>query len=133
RREVAVTVQVEPDLPTVYGNAGHLRQVVLNLLSNAMFSAAGVAGGEVRASLARDGQGVRLTITDNGPGFTGDAATHAFDPFFTTKSHEQGTGLGLSIAHRIVTEHRGTITAENGANGGAVFCVSLPGLAVPAE
>ena len=133
RREVRVVVEIEPDLPTVYGNAGHLRQVVLNLLSNAMFSAAGVANGEVQATLGRDGQGVRLIISDNGPGFAGDAATHAFDPFFTTKNHEHGTGLGLSIAHRIVTEHRGTITAENGSDGGAVFCVILPGLAVPAE
>ncbi|MFA5505855.1 MAG: ATP-binding protein [Vulcanimicrobiota bacterium] len=133
RQNVKVLLEIESDLPLIYGNAGHLRQVALNLLSNAMFSAASAESGLVRATLGRDGKGVKFTVCDNGPGFATGMASKVFDPFFTTKSQEKGTGLGLSIAHRIVTEHRGTITAENSPHGGALFSVILPALAVPKE
>jgi signal transduction histidine kinase len=77
----------------------------------------------VRTSL--DGNGtVEIAVTDSGHGIEPAKLARLFEPFFTTKPN--GMGMGLSIARRIVEAHRGRITAENNASGGATFRVTLP-------
>jgi signal transduction histidine kinase len=114
------------ELPMVNGNADQLRQVVLNLLSNAIHAAAKAAHGlvEVRASVSDNS--LSLFVTDNGSGIEAQDLSKIFDPFFTTKGKGEGTGLGLSIVARIVRDHGGKVRAENRASGGSLFQVTLP-------
>jgi signal transduction histidine kinase len=106
-------------------NPQEIKQVVLNLLTNALDSAD--EGGAVRIDLAgRDGW-AELAVTDNGCGMTPEVLEHVFEPFFTRRREGQGTGLGLSISYRIVADHGGTIEAHSDGPGlGATFRVRLP-------
>ncbi|MGA2033531.1 MAG: HAMP domain-containing sensor histidine kinase [Thermoguttaceae bacterium] len=106
-------------------NAQEIKQVVLNLLTNALDSLDD--GGRVRVELsARDGW-AELCVADNGCGMDPAVLEHVFEPFFTRRRAGQGTGLGLSITHRIVADHGGTIVAQSAGPGlGATFRVQLP-------
>jgi signal transduction histidine kinase len=108
-----------------------LRQVMINLLLNA--ADAMPDGGTIRteAELLSYGEpgrlktaGMRISVTDNGPGISADALQHLFEPFWTSKIH--GTGLGLAICYRIIEAHGGMLTAEIPATGGSRFIVHLP-------
>jgi signal transduction histidine kinase len=110
----------------VLGDALKLRQVVENLVRNAMESFEGTRTGmkKILVSIDFDSDRVHIQIEDNGVGMKYDTATRVFDPFFTTKAH--GTGLGLSIAKEIVRAHNGDLTLEGTANGGTVADLVLP-------
>jgi signal transduction histidine kinase len=112
---------VEPVVATV--DPGQLRQVLLNLLLNAI-DAAG-AGGVVQVNLENgpDG-GLTLRVADNGPGLPPALGSRIFAPFVTTKT--TGLGLGLSICRRVAEAHGGAITAANAPQGGAEFTLRLP-------
>lgn len=117
------------DLPgelMVRGSAGQLQQVVMNLVENARDATADRAQPRlsIRATVA-DGN-VELVFHDNGPGVPAEHLTRVFDPFFTTKPVGKGTGLGLAISYGIVERHHGRLTVANGAQGGAVFMLTLP-------
>lgn len=114
----------EPDLAKVSGLSDQLRQVVLNLFLNAveMMPPGGRITVQTRNLPAR--KEVLFTVVDNGPGIDLEILPRIFDAFITTK--HTGTGLGLTITHDIIQQHNGRITAENAAEGGAVFCVWLP-------
>ena len=66
-----------------------------------------------------------ITVADTGPGISEKDLQHIFDPFYTRKK-KMGMGVGLSICHGFVEDHGGTIVAENGVGGGAVFTITLP-------
>jgi signal transduction histidine kinase len=119
----------------VRGASGELRQVLLNLLLNAVQATGREKGvnvrleartGTVRGAEDRRVEGTMavLTVEDEGPGIPPDALEKVFDPFYTTKA--EGTGLGLAISQRIARLHGGAITAENRPAGGARFVLSLP-------
>ncbi|OGP95328.1 MAG: hypothetical protein A2157_20015 [Deltaproteobacteria bacterium RBG_16_47_11] len=101
-----------------------IKQVLLNLLMNAIQAMPG--GGELSMSgrLSKDGYWVELTIQDSGIGIPQEDLEKLFDPFFSTK--EGGIGLGLSIAHRIIDQHRGKIEVESAPEKGTRFTISLP-------
>lgn len=99
-----------------------LRQVFLNLLSNALQVLP--QGGRVRVTLSGDGRTARALVADSGPGFGPDSLPRLFDPFFTTRA--TGSGLGLAICRKIIESCGGTITAANGAGGGAEIRLTLP-------
>ena len=106
-------------------NPQEIKQVVLNLLTNALDSCD--EGGTVEISLARRRGFVELIVADDGQGMEPDVLQHIFEPFFTRRRSGQGTGLGLSITHRIVSEHGGDIQATSGGSGrGATFRVRIP-------
>lgn len=113
-------------------NAQEIKQVVLNLLTNALDSLDD--GGTVRIELhVRDGM-AELSFTDDGCGMEADVLEHVFEPFFTRRRAGQGTGLGLSITYRIVADHGGDIRAESpGPGRGATFRVRLPLVETPQE
>ena len=129
------------NLPRVHGDPGQLEQVVLNLLLNAEQALASARGPQtgpqtITARLASEGEHVRLTVADTGPGIAPDVLPRIFDPFFTTKPVGQGTGLGLSICYGIVQAHHGRMWAESPPGRGATFSVDLPALRreeVPAQ
>ena len=106
-------------------NAQEIKQVVLNLVTNALDSIE--PGGKVTVDLAATGDQAELLVTDNGCGMTDEVLQQVFEPFYTRRRDGQGTGLGLSITYRIVTEHGGTIeAASDGPGRGAQFRVTLP-------
>lgn len=106
-------------------NSGEMKQVVLNLVSNAL--QATEAGGRVEIELQELTDWVVLTVRDDGHGMTPENIQNLFEPFYTTKETGVGTGLGLSITHRIVQEHHGTIDPRSDGPGcGSAFLVRLP-------
>jgi signal transduction histidine kinase len=106
-------------------NGQELKQVVLNLLTNALDSLE--ENGHVEVRLETSDQMAVLSVADNGCGMDAEVLEHIFEPFFTRRRAGQGTGLGLSICYRIVSDHGGTIEARSpGAGQGATFIVRLP-------
>ena len=96
-------------------NAQELKQVTLNLITNALDSLD--SSGKVTIELRRTATDAELTVTDTGCGMTSEVMQNLFQPFFTRRRDGQGTGLGLSISHRIVDEHHGTIQAFSAGPG----------------
>ena len=118
----------EPDiLPLVHGDRVQIQQVLINLILNAMDALHGLPDGERRVIVcARYGGAgtVEIAVSDTGPGIPPSLAGKLFDPFFTTKL--QGMGIGLAISRTIIEAHGGSIRAENNAERGATFRVTLP-------
>ncbi|BDI08139.1 ATP-binding protein [Sphaerotilus microaerophilus] len=108
---------LDPTLPPIEGDATQLRQVIHNLVQNALDAVADRAQGQVtlrtEAVRADDGslRSVRLKVTDNGPGFSDTLLKRAFEPYVTTKA--RGTGLGLAVVKKIVEEHAARIRLGN--------------------
>jgi PAS domain S-box-containing protein len=109
--------RLEAKLPRIMGDATQLRQVIHNLVQNALDAVADRPDGQVEliTSTARGEQGelraVRLTVIDNGPGFADKVLKRAFEPYVTTKA--KGTGLGLAVVKKIADEHRARLRAAN--------------------
>jgi signal transduction histidine kinase len=120
---VRVIRDLAPDLPRIDAHGGELNQVWVNLLDNALRALDGHGILEIRAS--RHGDGVRLEISDSGPGIPDDVLPRIFDPFFTTRPFGTGTGLGLHVTATIVRRHRGRIGVES-RPGRTTFTVELP-------
>ncbi len=121
-----VTVEADPGPHTVHADEAQIKQVVLNLITNALQATA--AGGSVAVSSRRRDDTIVLEVTDDGVGMDADTAEHVFEPFFTRRrGGEPGTGLGLSITHAIVSDHGGRITAaSDGPGQGSRFTIELP-------
>jgi signal transduction histidine kinase len=126
-RAVSVHVACAADLPLVLVDEGRLKQVLMNLVLNAIEACS--AGGDVHVTTipAPAASCCTVEVADTGAGIPPAVAPHLFDPFVTTK--DTGSGLGLYIAHRIVTEHGGTIHARPAPGGGTVFSIRLPAVA----
>lgn len=106
-------------------NAQEIKQVALNLITNALGSVD--EGGKVDIQLKRKDGGAELRITDNGCGMTDEVKRHLFEPFFTRRRNGQGTGLGLSITYQIIEDHGGRIVPYSaGPDQGSTFTVTLP-------
>jgi nitrogen fixation/metabolism regulation signal transduction histidine kinase len=101
-----------------------IKQVVTNLLQNALDASQGQAKPHVSVRLRSNRESVQLTVSDNGPGVAAEFRDKLFEPYNTTKQH--GTGLGLAIVQRIIVEHGGDIVYRDAPSGGALFEVSLP-------
>lgn len=106
-------------------NGAEIKQVVLNLVANALESMEGV--GRLEIQIVEHADEVVLTFQDTGCGMTPKVMENLFEPFFTAKKSGRGTGLGLSISHRIVSDHGGRIEAfSEGPGKGSTFRVHLP-------
>lgn len=126
-RKIRVRLDLAKDCPTIYGDAGYLQQVFLNLLNNSMDAMP--QGGELRIALcAPDGAASELAVevTDNGNGIPQEMLNHIFDPMFTTKQIGAGAGLGLAICDHIVRQHGGSIRVESEPGQGTRFTILLP-------
>ena len=122
RSGVAVRVQTATGLPAVTADRDHLRQVLLNLVLNAVH-AMRERGGTVTLGATVTREGTVLTVTDTGPGIPADIVPRIFDPYFTTR--KDGLGLGLTISRRIVEAHGGRLVVES-RPGRTVFRATLP-------
>lgn len=106
-------------------NGSEIKQVVLNLVANAL-EATG-ENGRVTVRLHECPNHIELTVTDDGIGMGQDVIRHIFEPFFTRREAGKGTGLGLSISHRIVQDHGGSLEASSeGPGKGSTFRLRLP-------
>ena len=126
-RGVFLDVEMAADLPSLYGDAGRLTQVMWNLLSNALKHSP--PGATVLVRMRHSGGGVELEVSDAGPGISADALAHVFEPFWKGPGEEQrgnGLGLGLSIARRLTALHGGSLTVESGSGQGATFRLLMP-------
>lgn len=130
KKDLDLTVQ-RVDTASVWGDPIRLRQVMWNLLANAVKFTP--AGGRVDLTLQVTRDEAVLSVSDTGPGLPPEFLPHVFEPFRQADSaitrRHGGLGLGLAIAQRVVALHDGTITAKNaGPAGGAIFTVRLPRL-----
>jgi signal transduction histidine kinase len=127
-REQALTQRVEPGLPQVSVDRDRIRQVLVNLLTNAHEYSP--AGASIEVAATRRGEGVELAVSDDGPGMAADQLEHIFDRFTRGDAgltqHVGGTGLGLAISRSLVELHGGTIAAESAPDRGSTFRIHLP-------
>ncbi|UJX40930.1 PAS domain S-box protein [Desulfovibrio sp. JY] len=130
-RHINIIRRYAEDLPEVTCTRTEIEQVVLNLLKNAAQAMDGhpPAEGEPTIVLetSRTDTGVRIEVTDNGPGMADPVRRRVFEPFFTTKEPGLGTGLGLAVSYFIITaNHGGAIRVESEPGKGATFIIELP-------
>ncbi len=123
---ISAVIDLPPDLPSISADPDQIRQVVWNLVSNAVQAMRGIGILTVGTHLANpaEGIGVVLEVSDSGGGVPHDVVQNIFNPFFTTKA--KGTGLGLPIVHAIVEKHGGTIHLDNREGVGVAFSIFLP-------
>jgi len=132
--DVAIAVDLDPDLPPVWGDADQLHQVVLNLVVNAQHALTSISTPRRLGITAHAAaEGVVLEVADNGPGMNDEVAKRAFEPFYTTKPQGVGTGVGLSVVHGVISAHGGTITLRTAPGEGARFRMILPAAAREAD
>lgn len=122
RQQVRLIEQIAGDLPVLLLDADRIKQVVLNLLNNALDAMP--TGGDLTISAEQVNNNILITIADTGEGINADQLPLVFEPFFTTKG--QGTGLGLSICHNIITEHGGDIQIDSKLRQGTRVQIILP-------
>ena len=127
--ERRIELTIEGEFPQVRGDERMLRQALLNLVRNAAEAVEDESEARrvyVRGSSRRDASGkfwATVEIQDTGSGVRPEDLQRIFIPFFTTKS--KGHGVGLALAHRVITDHGGTLVASNAEQGGAVFTIKL--------
>ncbi|MDP9491411.1 MAG: ATP-binding protein [Actinomycetota bacterium] len=125
-REIEVNFELCPDELVLLANPIQLEQVFINLLANARDALEHSRKKEIRIATERDGDQIRVSVSDTGAGIPPELEARVFDPFFTTKEVGSGTGLGLSITYSIVKEHGGEISVSSRPGKGATFVVLLP-------
>lgn len=127
-RKIQVQMDLAKDCPKMYGDAGYLQQVFLNLINNSMDAMA--HGGELRIVLRAPENGeareLAVEVADSGSGMSRETLAHIFDPMFTTKRLGTGAGLGLAICDQIVRQHGGAIQVESEPDRGTRFTILLP-------
>lgn len=116
-----------PDVPTIEVDPSRIRQVIGNLLSNAIRHTP--SGGSVKTSVSGSADHVTITVADTGEGIPEELLPHVFERF-AKGPNSTGSGLGLAIAHDIVAAHGGRLTVANGDSAGVVASVSLPMLGI---
>ena len=122
RQGVRIECRFPAEPARIEADVGQFRQVVLNLLLNALDAVP--HGGAIGLEMTNEDRVLTLRVADTGGGLPGELGEQIFEPFVSTK--ETGLGLGLSICKRIVEAHGGEIRAANRPEGGAVFTVRLP-------
>jgi two-component system sensor kinase FixL len=124
---IGLTIRYADGLPAVMANAAQLQQVLLNLTRNAVDAMRDAIGKDRGIAIATEHAapgGVRLSVTDHGPGVSRQLGDNIFHPFVTTK--REGLGVGLAISRTIVQSFGGSLSYRDNPQGGAIFVVELP-------
>jgi PAS domain S-box-containing protein len=121
-RGLVVTEQLARQLPAAFIDAAQIKQVLVNLVKNAM--QAMTQGGQLTLATGEGANGVWVSVADTGGGIPQERLSRIFEPFYTTK--KKGSGLGLMIVQRIVREHNGRIELESRVGEGTRFRIWLP-------
>jgi two-component system sensor histidine kinase BaeS len=120
---VKITINVASNLPLAEIDPTRMRQVLANLLANALRYSP--ASGTISLTGETDGKNILITVQDDGPGIPPDDLAHIFERFYKS-TDSGGMGLGLAIAKHLVEAHSGSITAENAPVRGTIMRISLP-------
>ena len=123
---IKVITELSPDIPPTTVDEHQIIQVILNVLTNAEQSMQDRSIGQITVRSINSENGIKISITDDGPGISPSNLRRIFEPFFTTKEVGQGTGLGLSVSYGIVKQHGGDIWAESTEGQGTTFHITLP-------
>lgn len=123
RHQIEARLDLTP-LPLVQVDPNKLKQVIINLIMNAVQAMKG--GGVIRVETELAGGRVRLQIADSGPGIPAHLHDKVFEPFFTTRAEGEGTGLGLYICRMIIGDHGGELLLDSATGQGATFRLLLP-------
>jgi len=142
---IEIAPRISPDLPLILADATQIHQVIMNLCANAAHAMKNAPNGRLEVQLEaihadpefaslhpglRDGEYVRLSVSDTGHGMDEKTLKHIFEPFFTTKGRGEGTGLGLSVVHGIVKAHNGGVFVYSRPGEGTIFHIYLPALSI---
>ena len=142
---IEIAPRISSDLPLVLADATQIHQVIMNLCTNATHAMKDAPNGRLEVRLEamhadaefavmhpglREGEYVRLTVSDTGHGMDEATLKHIFEPFFTTKIDGEGTGLGLSVVHGIIKTYNGGIFVDSHPDEGTIFNVYLPALSI---
>jgi len=134
---VGIKLNLAAETSNINASPQQIGQVIMNLINNAVDSIihspkfhdkieeSKAIGGEISIDTYNRGEEIIITVADTGSGISKNDMDHIFDPFFTRKK-TMGMGVGLSICHGIIEDHKGTIVADNLAEGGARFTITLP-------
>jgi PAS domain S-box-containing protein len=123
-KTIACAIELDPALPLIHGDENQLQQALINICLNARDAMP--QGGTLAIRTAREGERVRLAITDEGLGMDENTRRRIFEPFFTTKQPTGGTGLGLSVVYGIVQAHGGTVEVESAPGCGTTLNLFFP-------
>jgi two-component system NtrC family sensor kinase len=123
---VHISASVQGGLPPVQLPRTETQQVLINLVNNALDAMDGSSGDRLKITVTTEGQVLRITVADNGPGIPREHQKKIFDPFYTTKPVGKGTGLGLSICYGIVQKIGGEISVMSHPGEGSEFSILLP-------
>ena len=139
-KNIKIITQIDKSAQKVPADFSQVQQVILNLLTNAnqaMQDKGGILTITAEKALVdkseagkiqdlNEGEYIKISISDSGPGMSAEIQTKIFEPFFTTKPVGVGTGLGLSVVHGIVKNHKGAITVHSEEDKGSSFTIYLP-------
>jgi two-component system NtrC family sensor kinase len=130
--KVKVRLEAPATLPSIYGDRQQLRQVILNLVLNAIDAMP--KGGTLFLSAAnsKEREHLEIKVEDTGTGIPAHILPKIFDPFFTTKTGTAGTGLGLSVSLGIIRSHGGDIRVNTETGKGTCFTLLMPIAQIPA-
>lgn len=123
---INLSVNLCPGEPIIYGDSNKIKQLLINVIKNALEACEEAPAGEGKVCLnaKSNSRKAQIIIEDNGPGMTEETINRLFLPFYTTK--EKGTGIGLSICRKIIEEHNGSIKVHSTLSQGSVFTIELP-------
>jgi signal transduction histidine kinase len=126
KRNIRLVMDLNSNLPKVFGIEDQIKQVMMNLLNNAEEAITGDDGKIIIGTRALESS-LKIVVKDNGQGIPKDQRQKIFEPFFTTKEHTGGMGLGLAVSYGIIKAHGGRIDVEKGIEGkGTSFVITLP-------
>src|SRR5690606_23076670 len=123
---VKFETETYPEPVIIEGDRDQIKQVLLNIISNACEAVEGKDDKKVNISLQLCGSKLNVKISDNGCGIKKEDYGKIFTPFFTTKKLGEGTGLGLAITYGIIKMHRGTINFQSEEGKGTTFTIQIP-------
>jgi two-component system, NtrC family, sensor kinase len=116
----------EETLPLVNGSEDQIRQVIMNLISNAVESMRTASEKYLKIKTFSTEKEIGIEIADTGTGISKEVMSNIFEPFYTTKKKGKGVGLGLSVVYGIIKEHKGKIHVDSTPDNGTLFAISLP-------
>ncbi|MFP4285091.1 MAG: ATP-binding protein, partial [Desulfovermiculus sp.] len=126
KNNIQLQLDLEPELPTININAGKIKQVLVNLLMNALQAVSAHGFIQISSGVEPGQERVWISIWDNGQGVPENIQGKIFDPFFSTKETGEGTGLGLAVSYGIVQDHGGEIRLQSEKGSWSRFTVFLP-------
>lgn len=126
RRAVVVIRRLDYTLPIIRTDANKLKQILLNIIMNALQAMENSGGTLMVETVAAGPDAVRIIIADGGPGIPAEAIERIFERYFTTKKTGEGTGLGLFVTRELVEQMGGKIRVVSGPKGGTTFTITLP-------